>query len=182
VVGLRISLDEHDPTGLDEAIARRACVRLAEGALVDYLSVTTGTSSGRRGSGHIAPEMSFANAYTAPLSQSLKELVDVPVIVAGRINQPQEAERVLELGQADACVMTRALICDPLLAQKAAAGKEEEIRACIACNQACIGHFHQGFAISCIQHPETGRELTYATRVAALAPRRVLVVGGDRAG
>jgi 2,4-dienoyl-CoA reductase-like NADH-dependent reductase (Old Yellow Enzyme family) len=182
VVGLRISLDEHDPTGLDEAIARRACVRLAEGALVDYLSVTTGTSSGRRGSGHIAPEMSFANAYTAPLSQSLKELVDVPVIVAGRINQPQEAERVLELGQADACVMTRALICDPLLAQKAAAGKEEEIRACIACNQACIGHFHQGFAISCIQHPETGRELTYATRVAALAPRRVLVVGGGPGG
>jgi NADPH-dependent 2,4-dienoyl-CoA reductase/sulfur reductase-like enzyme len=88
----------------------------------------------------------------------------------------------LELGQADACVMTRALICDPLLAQKAAAGKEEEIRACIACNQACIGHFHQGFAISCIQHPETGRELTYATRVAALAPRRVLVVGGGPGG
>ncbi|WP_211845520.1 hypothetical protein, partial [Pseudomonas aeruginosa] len=35
--------------------------------------------------------------------------------------------------------------------------------ACIACNQACIGHFHRGYPISCIQHPETGRELTYAT-------------------
>jgi len=182
VVGLRISLDEHDPTGLDEEIARRACVRLDEAGLVDYVSVTTGTSAGRRGSGHIAPEMSFENGYTAPLARSLKELVGVPVIVAGRINQPQEAERILELGQADACVMTRALICDPLLARKAAAGEEEDIRACIACNQACIGHFHQGFAISCIQHPETGRELTYATRIRTSAPRRVLVVGGGPGG
>jgi 2,4-dienoyl-CoA reductase-like NADH-dependent reductase (Old Yellow Enzyme family) len=182
VVGLRISLGEHDPTGLDEGIARRACVRLDELGLVDYLSVTTGTSAGLRGSDHIAPEMSFENAYTAPLAQTLKELVHVPVIVAGRINQPQEAERILLMGQADACVMTRALICDPLLANKAAAGEEEDIRACIACNQACIGHFHMGFSISCIQHPETGREIAYGQRVRARSPRDVLVVGGGPGG
>jgi len=55
---------------------------------------------------------------------------------------------------ADACVMTRALICDPEMPNLAAADKVDDIRACIACNQACIGHFHMGFAISCIQHPK----------------------------
>ena len=110
-------------------------------------------------------------------------MVRVPVIVAGRINQPQEAERVLELGQADACVMTRALICDPLLPAKAADGRTDEIRACVGCNQACIGHFHAGYPISCIQYPESGRELRYGPDVVAgRGPARdVMVVGGGPA-
>jgi 2,4-dienoyl-CoA reductase-like NADH-dependent reductase (Old Yellow Enzyme family)/thioredoxin reductase len=182
VVGLRISLDEHDPAGLEEEVALEACRRLDELALVDYVSVTTGTSAGLVGSGHIAPEMHFANAYTAPLARRMKGAVTVPVIVAGRLNQPQEAERTLAVGDADACVMTRALICDPELANLARAGRDDDIRACIACNQACIGHFHLGFAISCVQHPETGRELRFGRLVRALRPHRVAVVGAGPAG
>ncbi len=37
-------------------------------------------------------------------------------------------------------------------------------------------------AISCIQHPETGRELEYGTRVPAKQPRKIMVVGGGPAG
>jgi NADPH-dependent 2,4-dienoyl-CoA reductase/sulfur reductase-like enzyme len=108
--------------------------------------------------------------------------VSVPVMVAGRINQPHEAEQVLERGQADMVVMTRALICDPLLPSKAADGLVDEIRACIGCNQACIGHFHAGYPISCIQHPETGRELVYGERRPAALVKDVMVVGGGVAG
>ncbi len=182
VVGLRISLNEHDPTGLDEEIALGASAHLDGEGLVDYVSVTTGTSASFSGSGHIAPEMHFANGYTAPLSARMKAVVDVPVLVAGRINQPQEAERILATGEADACVMTRALICDPELPRLAAAGLGEDIRACIACNQACIGHFHLGFPISCIQHPETGREILFGTRIRTGRPRRVVVVGAGPGG
>lgn len=39
--------------------------------------------------------------------------------------------------------MTRALICDPQMPNKAEAGRSDDVRACIACNQACIGHFHR---------------------------------------
>ena len=182
VVGLRISLNEHDPTGLDETIALEATAQLDREGLVDYVSVTTGTSSGLVGSGHIAPEMHYANGYTAPLSGRMKAAVGVPVLVAGRINQPQEAERILAAGEADACVMTRALICDPELPNLAAVNRDDDIRACIACNQACIGHFHLGFAISCIQHPETGREIRYGRRIRTARPRRVAVVGGGPGG
>ena len=182
VVGLRVSIDEREPTGLAEDVSLDACVQLSRDGLVDYLSVTTGTSAGLSGSGHIVPEMQYANGYTAPLAQRVKELVDVPVMVAGRINQPQEAERILELGQADACVMTRALISDPELPRLAAEGRSEDIRACVGCNQACIGHFHAGYPISCIQHPETGRELAYGRIRVAKTTRTVMVVGAGPGG
>jgi 2,4-dienoyl-CoA reductase-like NADH-dependent reductase (Old Yellow Enzyme family) len=182
VLGARISLDEHDPGGLPSEIACAAIVRAADEELLDYVSVTTGTSATLAGSDHIAPDMSFENAYVAIESGALRSMVSIPVIVAGRINQPQEAERVVVSGAADACVMTRALICDPEMPKLAAQGRTEDIRACIGCNQACIGHFHQGFPISCIQHPETGREERYGVVIQATASKRVLVVGGGPAG
>ena len=65
----------------------------------------------------------------------------------------------------------------PRSAGQGDAGRLDEIRACVACNQACIGHFHMGYPISCIQHPETGRELRHGRRTATSRPRKVLVVG-----
>ena len=115
VVGLRISIDEITPEGLTPDDVLPALAALDADGLIDYVSVVAGTSATLAGSDHIVPPMTVPNAYTAPLAARAKAVVRVPVIVAGRINQPQEAERVLELGQADACVMTRALICDPLL-------------------------------------------------------------------
>ena len=103
-------------------------------------------------------------------------------MLTGRINQPQLAERILREGRADLCGMTRALIADPEMPNKAMAGNFDDIRACIACNQACTGHGLHGFPISCIQHPETGREIEFGHRVPADTPRHVLVAGGGPAG
>jgi 2,4-dienoyl-CoA reductase-like NADH-dependent reductase (Old Yellow Enzyme family) len=182
VVGLRISLDERDPAGLPEDIAFDAAVALAEEGLADYLNVTTGTSATLAGSDHIAPDMTNANGYLAGAAAKLRAAVSVPVLVAGRINQPQDAELIIASGQADACVMTRAMIADPDMPRLAAAGQLDDIRACIGCNQACIGHFHLGFPISCIQHPETGREQLYGIKTRTHSPRNVLVVGAGPAG
>ncbi len=182
VLGLRISAGEVDPDGLTIEEAIDACRTLDADGDLDYVSVVSGSSATFAGAIHIVPPMSEPSAYVAPLSARIKEVVSVPVMVAGRINQPQEAERAIALGQADACAMTRALICDPLLPVKAQTGRAEEIRACIACNQACIGHFHAGYPISCIQHPETGREQRYGEMVPAATPRDVMVIGGGPGG
>ncbi len=186
-VGLRISIGERDPAGLDEETALHACAALARENLVDYVSVTVGTSASLAGSDHIVPDMAWGAGYVTPESRLVKRHLrenagDLPVFVAGRINQPQEAERFLAAGDADACIMTRALIADPTMPNLAKAGRLDDIRACIACNQACIGHFHTGHPISCIQHPETGRELKYGTRIRAASPKRVLVIGAGPAG
>ena len=182
VVGLRISAGETEADGLvvDDAVA--ACVALENGPGLDYVSVCAGTSATLGGSDHIVASMAEPAAYVAPLAAAFKDKLRTPVLVAGRINQPQEAEQVLADGLADACAMTRALICDPELPSKAESNRSEEIRACIACNQACIGHFHAGYPISCIQRPETGRELTYGIRTRAPAAREVMVVGAGPAG
>ncbi|MDA8485045.1 FAD-dependent oxidoreductase [Pseudomonas resinovorans] len=180
IVGMRISADERDPEGLTEDESLAAALAL-QGQL-DYLHLVAGTSASIGGAIHIVPPMAIEAAYLAYTAGTFKSRLDIPLFVTGRINQPQEAESILARSQADVCGMTRALICDPQMPNKAANGRSDDVRACIACNQACIGHFHRGYPISCIQHPETGRELTYGESKPATVRKRVMVVGGGPAG
>ena len=182
VLGMRISGDEKSVEGLTVDEVVEACIALDKDGELDYYNVIAGSSATLAGSIHIVPPMLIDNAYVAPYAAGVRAKVSKPVFVAGRINQPQIAEQVLEGGQADMCGMTRAMICDPAMAGKAEAGRADDIRACIACNQACIGHMLAGYSISCIQHPETGRELVYGTRVPATRRRKVLVAGGGPGG
>ncbi|MBT8765590.1 oxidoreductase [Metapseudomonas boanensis] len=180
IVGLRISADERDIAGLTEDESLSAVLAL-QGQL-DYVHIVAGTSASLGGAVHIVPPMAIEAAYLAPTAASFKARLEIPLFVTGRINQPQEAELIIARGQADVCGMTRALICDPLMPNKAAAGRHDDVRACIGCNQACIGHFHRGYPISCIQHPETGRELQYGKPNPTTQRKRVMVVGGGPAG
>jgi len=182
VVGVRVSTDEDpdNPGRQEELLASlRGC---AQDGLLDYVSVVLGTSATLAGSDHIAPPMTRPAGYVAPYAARVRAALPVPVMMAGRVNQPQEAEAIIASGQADAVAMTRALICDPDLPRKAAANDTDRIRACIACNQACIGHFHAGYPISCIQRPETGREIRFGTIRPAHTPGRVVVIGAGPAG
>ncbi|MCO1669417.1 FAD-dependent oxidoreductase, partial [Pseudomonas aeruginosa] len=180
IVGLRLSADERDPEGLSESESLQAA-EAVQGEL-DYLHIVAGTSASLGGAIHIVPPMAIEPAYLAREAGTFKARLAIPLFVTGRINQPQEAETILARGQADVCGMTRALICDPQMPNKAEAGRSDDVRACIACNQTCIGHFHRGYPISCIQHPETGRELTYAMPNPPSRRKRVLVAGGGPAG
>jgi len=180
IIGLRISADERDPEGLteDESLA---AVQLLQGQL-DYVHIVAGTSASLGGAVHIVPPMAVEAAYLAREAGTFKAGLSIPLFVTGRINQPQEAEAIIAKGQADVCGMTRALICDPQMPNKSESGNSDDVRACIACNQACIGHFHKGLPISCIQHPETGRELLYGQPKPSARGKRILVVGGGPAG
>jgi 2,4-dienoyl-CoA reductase-like NADH-dependent reductase (Old Yellow Enzyme family) len=181
IIGIRISSSERDPEGLTPA-ETLAAAKALEGRL-DYVSITVGTSASLGGAIHISPPMNLPAAYAAPEARPFKQALGIPIFIAGRINQPQEAEQVLARGEADVCAMTRALICDPELPAKAEAGRFDDIRACIGCDQACIHHFHRGLPVSCIQHPETGREVEFGHRAPRAArPRRIMVVGGGPAG
>jgi len=180
VVGLRISLDERDCEGLQEDEALQACVALQD--QLDYVSLVAGTSASLGGAVHIAPPMAFPAAYLATPAGRFRQALSIPLLLAGRINQPQAAEQLLARGVVDACGMTRALICDPELPNKLYAQHSESIRACIACNQSCIGRFHRGLPISCIQNPLSGRELQFGALTPTTTPRRVMVVGGGPAG
>ncbi len=181
-VGLRLSGDERSHEGLEPDEILDACEMIASDGTLDYVSVVAGSSATLAGSVHIAPPMYEGVGYTAPLGQAIRARTGLVTIVTGRINQPQEAERIIASGQADLCGMTRAMICDPEVGNKAREGRVDDIRACIGCNQACIGHFHDGYPISCIQNPVSGRELQLALPAMAVTKRRVMVVGGGPGG
>jgi 2,4-dienoyl-CoA reductase-like NADH-dependent reductase (Old Yellow Enzyme family) len=180
VVGVRVSGTEADEQGLTEEESLDSVARLGDS--VDYVHVTVGTSASLGGAVHIVPPMAIKTAYVVPYAARIKRQSTIPVFVTGRINQPQDAEAVLASKHADVCGMTRAMISDPEMPNKAMRGALEDIRACIACNQACIGHFHKGFPISCIQNPVSGRELRFGTLARAARSKKVMVVGGGPAG
>ena len=179
-LGLRISADDMDEKGLDGEAVLEVCEALADD--LDYFSVVTGTSASLGASVHIVPPMGLESGYTAPYAAAIRAHTKKPVIATGRINQPQVAETIISSAQADFCGMTRALIADAEMPNKALQGQLDAIRACIACNQSCIGRAHKGLSISCIQNPESGRETTHADFSPATAAKKVIVVGGGPGG
>jgi 2,4-dienoyl-CoA reductase-like NADH-dependent reductase (Old Yellow Enzyme family)/thioredoxin reductase len=180
-LGMRISGDELEPAqGLSADDIAAICSALSP--QLDYISIVAGMSSSLGASVHIAAPMGVPAGYIAPYARRIKQATNLPIIATGRINQPQIAEAILVAGDADLCGMTRAMICDPLMPSKALAGKLDDIRACIACNQACIGRAHAGYPISCIQYPESGREIEYPRRSVAAESKSVMVIGGGPAG
>lgn len=174
IVGVRLVSDELLDGGITLDDARRIAPELAATGQVDYLSVCPGVA------GHI-PSMYYPLGCFVHLAVGIKEVVTLPVICHGRVNDPVQAEQILANNQADFVGMARALICDPEWPNKARAGKIDEIRKCIACNQACIGYYCKGLPISCSLNPEVGKEKELAVTPAEKS-RKVVVVGGGAAG
>jgi len=180
-LGIRITLDEKTQFGMEAAEAIKVCQILEKEGHVDYFSVISGSSSSPDGWIHVFPPMAVPPAFVADDAAQLKSAITKPVLVAGRINQAQAASQILSEGKADMVGMVRALIADPEFPNKVAANRSEDIRACIGCNQACVGHRLTHHAISCIQNPVTGRELEFRPR--STRPRRLVwVIGGGPGG
>ena len=182
VLGLRLSADEFVPGGLTTDDTQEIARRLVATGALDYLSVSAGMGQTPF---LITCDMNFPPASQAYLAGIIKQAVgSTPVFASQRINDPLLAERILAEGQADMVGMTRALVCDPELPRKAREGRLEDIRACIACNQNCIGRVMQSKSIGCIQNAAVGREREWGIGTLAAAPRRkrVTVIGGGPGG
>jgi NADPH-dependent 2,4-dienoyl-CoA reductase/sulfur reductase-like enzyme len=182
IVGLRISADERVPNGLGEQEMHEVLRDLDGADCFDYFNLTLGTSLTTQGAVHIVPPMAVAPAYIRPYAAHVRALSRRALFMVGRMNRAADADAAVAAGEVDMVGMTRAQICDPELGRKLAAGRPERVRLCIACNQACIGHYALGAPISCIQYPETGRELEFGQLVATPTARRIMVVGGGPAG
>ncbi|MCP4716312.1 MAG: NADH:flavin oxidoreductase, partial [Deltaproteobacteria bacterium] len=164
-----------DGRDVNEAVA---IAPLLVEAGADCLSITTG--------------MHFKLVYTvAPMglpkglnistAAAVKEAVDVPVIVAGKLNDPILAESVLAGNKADLVAIGRGLVADPELPNKLKEKRFDDIRVCISCNQGCIGGLIAGYPFTCMVNPEAAREMEMELKP-ALNPKKVLVAGGGPAG
>lgn len=125
--------------------------------------------------------MAVARACFAHLAKEITKVVHIPVIVVGRINDRLLAENILEKEQADLICMGRALLADPELPRKAAEGRLDDIRPCVACNHGCADQTATGPDMACSVNAVVGREEDWWIEKAEVL-RRVLVVGGGAAG
>ena len=181
-LGVRITLDEKTEKGMPAADMIEVCQQLELDDHVDYFSVISGSSASPEGWIHLFPPMAVAPGFVADDAAKLKQAISKPVLVAGRINQPQLADEVVRTGKADMVGLARALIADPEFVNKMANGRSEDIRACVGCNQACVGHRLAHFPVSCIQNPVSGRELMLGNIEPTQKSRKLLVIGGGPAG
>ncbi len=127
------------------------------------------------------PPMYMPKACNLGDVSKVKQAVNIPVVCAGRFDDPQTAEDAISDGLVDMMGMGRPLLADAELGNKYYEGKLEEIRPCISCHQGCLGRIFQNKDISCAVNPACGREESYALKPAKTR-KKVLVIGGGLGG
>src|SRR5436190_3876687 len=172
-VGVRLSGDEGAADGMTIGDTLEIVDALQEAAPADYLSIT----HGMRGS--YVKDSTYDEGFALPLSEPVKQIVDVPVIVAGRFRHPGLAEQALEAGRADFIAFGRAWLVDPAWPTKAREGREAEIRPCLGFVQDCR---RTEAHVACAVNPRLGRELEWGPPARVDEPRRVVVAGGGPGG
>jgi mycofactocin system FadH/OYE family oxidoreductase 2 len=179
-LGVRLCGDEmiEGGTTLSEAVevARMA----SRSGAVDYISTTAGVATASLYM--VVASMRAAPGHALHVPAAIRAAVDIPVLGAGRITSPQQAEQALADGQCDLVGVVRGQIADPDFAAKAQAGQAGAIRTCLSCNQECAGRVGRNRWLGCTANPRAGRESVPLPFPRPGAGRRVYVVGGGPGG
>jgi 2,4-dienoyl-CoA reductase-like NADH-dependent reductase (Old Yellow Enzyme family) len=182
IIGLAVSTSDVADVLLSvEALAEIVALHDATGH-VDYVTCGHG---GYLDFERLMPTFLFGEKLTAPVTEVLKGVVKHAVITSeAHVRTPENAESVIASGQADLVSIVRGQIADPHLARKTAAGRANDVRGCISCNQMCWGRRSRDYWISCLINPSAGREWEWGgDRFSpATIPHDILVVGAGPAG
>jgi NADPH2 dehydrogenase len=111
-LGVRVSATDWAPDGWDLDQTVKFSQRLKELGC-DFMDVT---------SGGLVPhqDMKTGPGYNVGFAQSVKVAAQIPAIAVGMITEPQQAEKIIELGQADLVALARGMLYDPRWAWHAA--------------------------------------------------------------
>jgi len=183
---VRLSATEYVDGGysVDDVVALSKAL---EAAGVVAIDLSGGTNETPELSRYCIQPPSFPRRFLEPYARPIKDAVSVPVIMAGRMLTPEDAEGVLQAGSADYIALCRALVADPHWCLKAFGEVKRPIRHCISCN-VCFERLTLELDVACVQNPLVGTEFE---TLAKLEPGlegirkqdgRVLVIGGGVAG
>lgn len=127
------------------------------------------------------PPMYQEKGLYRPYAKMVRDVVDVPVICAGRMDDPDMAAEAIEKGETDMIGLGRPLLADPEYVNKLRSGRMKSIRPCISCHEGCMGRMQKYMLVNCAVNPQAGRERAMAL-TPILEPKRVLIVGGGVSG
>ncbi|MCX5813432.1 MAG: FAD-dependent oxidoreductase [Proteobacteria bacterium] len=181
-VGIRLCglelLDDRGGNAVEESIES---FRLAAEAGADYLSVTIGWHE----SSQSVITRDVPMGHWLYVAETIKKVVNVPVMMAFRQFLPEIPERAIAEGKIDFWEACRPMIADPEITRKAEEGREDEIIPCIACN-VCFSrlYFHQ--PIMCSVRPSLGHENEdkwgYYGFASVEKRKNIIIIGGGPAG
>ena len=127
------------------------------------------------------PPMYQKKGLYMPYAKLVKENVDVPVLCAGRMDDPDMAEGAVNDGVCDIISLGRPLLADPDYVNKLRRGERKCIRPCISCQEGCMGRIQEYSMVNCAVNPQAARERVTAYNP-VLKAKHVLVIGGGVAG
>jgi NADPH-dependent 2,4-dienoyl-CoA reductase/sulfur reductase-like enzyme len=186
---VRLSASEYVNGGYTRAEIIELARRL-EHAGVAAIDLSGGSNESPQLSKYCIQPPSFPHGCLGPDAKPIREALGIPVLVAGRIVTPKDAECVLASGAADFISLGRALYSDAHWCLKAFGRVKAPIRECIACN-VCFERLTLEKDVSCVQNPMIGTEfekLEFAEPQLIGKPasgaqrRRVLVLGAGITG
>lgn len=178
-LSFRCSVEEYLPGGITLPLGVRIASAVVD-AGIDLFNVSVGLGETNRFTG---PPPHLSKGWNAERAAAVKAELGArgAVAVAGRILDRASAEAILVAGQADMVVMGRALIADPELPNKLAAGLDCRVRPCVGCNDGCVEPVRQRKVMGCAVNPFAGHE-TLGMPALASVSRKIAVVGGGPAG
>ncbi len=178
VLGYRMGVEEFTKGGLTIDDTCEIAAQFAREGLFDYISLSQGNFNTIET--HL-PDRHWPQQTYRDIHRRIKDAVgDLVVVQSTRIQMPDQAEDIITSGDGDMVGLCRAIIVDPQWPMKAEAGRANEIRRCIACNQ-CWDWITDGQPIGCATNPLTGREHHFG-KLKRAERSRILVVGGGPAG
>jgi 2,4-dienoyl-CoA reductase-like NADH-dependent reductase (Old Yellow Enzyme family)/thioredoxin reductase len=185
---VRLSASEFCDGGYTEADIIELS-KILEKQGVAALDLSGGSNESPQLSKYCIQPPSFARGCLGPHARPIKQAVGIPVLVAGRVVDPADAEKLLADGCADFISVGRALYADPHWCLKAFGEVKAPIRACIACN-VCFERLTLEKDVACVHNPVIGTEFEalehaepqlFPARKTKSA-RRVLVIGAGVTG
>lgn len=110
-----------------------------------------------------------------------REGITMPFLIQGKLNDPAEAERVIESGLTDMIALGKQSLADPYWPSKVKNGRVDDIDFCCACLE-CLNHSYPFIRrASCAINPRTAAEREYKLEKTS-HPRKLLVIGGGPGG
>ncbi|MFH1081275.1 MAG: NAD(P)/FAD-dependent oxidoreductase [Pseudomonadota bacterium] len=111
------------------------------------------------------------------LAEHIKQVATKPVMTGYRIKDPIMAEDIIATGKSDIIAMARQLIADAEWANKAQAGKLNDIRKCITCCR-CMDDNFVGTPITC----SVNTNLEGLPEKRTEKAKKIMIVGGGPSG
>ena len=117
-----------------------------------------------------------------PFAKAIRDAVDVPVLCAGRMDDPEVATKAIADGKCDMIGLGRTLLADPYYPLKLQTGHEENIRWCLNCNVGCGSKILQIAHLGCAVNPQCAYESEDPLAAKIAEKKNMVIVGGGPGG